>query len=97
MRVVSLKEDISGDALPCSWFGSKAIFGRHLRPYYQQNSGTKWTRVNGLRHSGIFKSRTLFGGPHGYALGGCGEESVALLFWSQGSSDLDSSYRLHKG
>ncbi|KAL4317808.1 hypothetical protein GQ457_18G006110 [Hibiscus cannabinus] len=65
----------------------------------------EWTQVNGLRPSGICKSKTLFGGPHGYALGvfcigamnttgscyeGCGEESIALLFWFQ-----DSSYRLH--
>ncbi|KAK8694473.1 hypothetical protein V6N13_072024 [Hibiscus sabdariffa] len=33
------------------------------------NSGMKWTQVNGLRPSGICKSKTLFGGPHGYALG----------------------------
>ncbi|KAL4325166.1 hypothetical protein GQ457_11G027350 [Hibiscus cannabinus] len=47
LNVMSLKEDTSGDALPCSWFGSKAIFGKHLRLYYQWDKvdPSKWVEA----------------------------------------------------
>ncbi|KAL4368642.1 hypothetical protein GQ457_05G011370 [Hibiscus cannabinus] len=46
MRVVSSREDASEGALLCSWFGSKATFGRLQERYYQaeKDNTAAWKR-----------------------------------------------------